>query len=110
VILREIFGEELERYAAAEARVFRLVDDTHASATELAQDAVVRNQLVDQWARWRRWDPRVIRGGESITDNRHFPNNPIVESVYLRAVVINPDYPDPDAGYLLLHPVWVAPA
>ena len=47
VVLREVFGEELERDAAAEAGVFRLVDDTHASAAELAQDAVVRNRLVD---------------------------------------------------------------
>src|SRR5262249_21169421 len=46
-ILGQLFGQELQGDAAAELGVFGLVDHTHAAATELLQDAVVRDGLAD---------------------------------------------------------------
>jgi hypothetical protein len=46
-VLGQLLRQELERYLAPEARVFRLVDDTHAAAPELGIDAVVRDRLAD---------------------------------------------------------------
>ena len=46
-ILGHFIGQELEGYEAAELGVLGFVDDTHASAPELFDDAVVRDILVD---------------------------------------------------------------
>ena len=40
-------GQEFEGHLAAQPGVFRLVDHTHATATELLQDLVVGNGLAD---------------------------------------------------------------
>ena len=42
-----LVGQELDRHLAAEARVFRFVDDAHAAGAEPRQDLVVRNGLAD---------------------------------------------------------------
>ncbi len=47
-IPRELFGDELERHRTAQPRVFGLVHDAHAAATQLLDDAVVRERLTDQ--------------------------------------------------------------
>ena len=46
-IADQILGQELQRDAAAELQVLGLVDDAHAAAAELREDAVVRNGLSD---------------------------------------------------------------
>src|SRR5580704_7629957 len=47
-IADEVIGQELQSNEAAEFSVFCFVNDTHASAAELFNDAVVRNYLADQ--------------------------------------------------------------
>jgi hypothetical protein len=49
-ILGDFIGQELQSDEAVEAGVLGLVDDTHAAAPELFQDAVVRDCLADHWA------------------------------------------------------------
>ena len=44
---RRLFGQELQRHVPPEARVFRLVHDPHPAATQLRQDAVVRDRFAD---------------------------------------------------------------
>ena len=46
-ILRHIFRQKLECDEAAEARVFRLVNDSHAAAAELLNNAVVGYNLAN---------------------------------------------------------------
>jgi len=41
------FGEEFQCDAASKLGVFSLVDDTHAAAAKLAEDAVVGDGLVE---------------------------------------------------------------
>ena len=43
----QLFGKELERDGAAEARILGFVDNAHAAAAKFAQDAVVRKRLAD---------------------------------------------------------------
>jgi hypothetical protein len=46
-IARKLFGQKLQCDLAVKLSVFGLVDDTHASATEFFQDAIVGNGLTD---------------------------------------------------------------
>src|SRR5947208_6079053 len=46
-ILGHVVGQKLERDKAAELGVFRLVDHTHPPATQILQNAVVRDGLAD---------------------------------------------------------------
>ncbi len=46
-ILRDIVGQKFQRDEAAKLGVLSLVDHTHAAATELLDDAVVRDGLAD---------------------------------------------------------------
>ena len=46
-VMGYIVREKLERDEAAEARVFGLIDDTHATAAKLFDDAVVGDGLAD---------------------------------------------------------------
>ena len=46
-VLGRIVRKKFERDEAAEQRVFRLVNDTHATAAEHFRDAVVRDGLAD---------------------------------------------------------------
>jgi hypothetical protein len=46
-VFGHIFGKKLQSDEAAEVRVLGLVDHTHAAATQLLQDAVVRNGLAE---------------------------------------------------------------
>ena len=39
--------EELQRHHAAELGILGLIDDTHAAAAQLLQDAIVRNGLAN---------------------------------------------------------------
>ncbi len=41
------FGKELQGDEAPQARVFGLVDNAHAAAAELLDDAIMRNGLAD---------------------------------------------------------------
>jgi hypothetical protein len=50
-VLRQFFGEEFERHAAAKLGVLGLVRHTHAAPTQLLQDAVMRNGLADDGGR-----------------------------------------------------------
>ena len=51
-VLGELGGQELQRDAAAEARVLRLVDDAHPAASEAAHDGVMGDALPDQGIHW----------------------------------------------------------
>jgi hypothetical protein len=46
-IVSYFFRQELQSYESAKARVLSLVDNTHAAAAELLDDAVVRDDLAD---------------------------------------------------------------
>ena len=46
-IVGELFRQELQRHRSPQPGVFGLVDDTHAAATELRHDLVVRNRRTD---------------------------------------------------------------
>ena len=46
-VSRHFVGQELQGDRAAKISVFGLVDDTHAAATQLLDDAVVRDGLAD---------------------------------------------------------------
>ena len=50
-VLGQLGGQELERDAAAEARVLGFVDDAHPAASEPAHDRVMGNALPDQGIR-----------------------------------------------------------
>ena len=54
-VLGKIFGKKLEGDEAAEARVFGFVDHAHTAATELFDDPVVGDGLIEQ----RSGRPRV---------------------------------------------------
>ncbi len=47
--LCDIVGKEFQRDEAAELGVLSLIDNTHAAATELLDDAVVRDGLAEHW-------------------------------------------------------------
>src|SRR6266571_1994103 len=47
MIGREPIGQELQSNVAAQTQVFGLIDHTHAAATQLLQDAVMRNGLAN---------------------------------------------------------------
>jgi hypothetical protein len=49
MILGNLFGEELHGDAAAKFKIFRLVDHTHAAATQLLQYSVVGNGSPNHW-------------------------------------------------------------
>jgi hypothetical protein len=50
--IRAEFGrKKLQRYVPAERFVLSLIDNTHATTTQLVQDAVVRDGLADHWSR-----------------------------------------------------------
>ena len=44
-VVGKFIGEELQRDVATELQVFRFVDDTHPTAPDLAEDAVMGNRL-----------------------------------------------------------------
>jgi hypothetical protein len=46
-IVSDIFRKEFKGYETVEARVFRFVDDAHASAAEIFDDAVMRDGLAN---------------------------------------------------------------
>ena len=50
-VLREVVGKKLEGDEAAEACVLGLVDHAHTAATELLDDPVMGNSLIEQ----RKW-------------------------------------------------------
>ena len=54
------FGKELQGHEAIEQSVLSFVDDAHSAATELFQDAEMRNGLSDERV-WVRHDGRHIR-------------------------------------------------
>jgi len=47
-VLGEVIGKELQSNEAAELRILGFVDNTHSAATELFEDAVVRDGLPDK--------------------------------------------------------------
>jgi len=46
-IARQHRVQQLDRHLAADDRVLRQIDDTHAALAQLARDAVVADRLVD---------------------------------------------------------------
>jgi hypothetical protein len=50
MVSRYIVRQEFQSYEAVQSGVFGLINDTHAAATELLYDSVVRDGLAD--ARW----------------------------------------------------------
>src|ERR1700737_4652697 len=48
-VLRDIIGQELEGNKPAEFDILSLVDNTHAAAAQLLNDAVVRDGLADRY-------------------------------------------------------------
>ncbi len=50
MIFRHSLGQEFKRYETVQPRVLGLIDDTHATATELLDDAVVRDGRADHWS------------------------------------------------------------
>ena len=48
-IFGDVVRQKLQRHKAAELDVFRLINHTHTAATELFQDAVVRDGLPWEW-------------------------------------------------------------
>src|SRR5215472_15404871 len=60
-VLSEVLGQKFQRDKASKARVFRLVDDTHAAPAQLFQNAVVRDGLIEQRAFPVRWGV-MLRG------------------------------------------------
>ena len=49
-VAAQLLRQELQRDAAAELQILRLVDHAHAAASELRNDPVVRNRLADHGA------------------------------------------------------------
>src|SRR5713226_2114298 len=45
MVLRKLFGKELDRHGTAELEVLGLIDHTHTPAAQLLQDAVMRDGL-----------------------------------------------------------------
>ena len=58
------FGQEFQGDEAMQARVFGFVDDAHAAAAELLDDAVVRDGLAD-WGRGVSPCALMLGGGKS---------------------------------------------
>ena len=52
-VVEVLRGQELQRDQPVEARVLRLVHDSHAAAAELLEDAVVGDRLADHGQRTR---------------------------------------------------------
>src|SRR5712692_3871359 len=73
-IARKLLGQKLQGDAAAEARVFGLVHHAHTAATELLEDAIVRDGLADhepspirRSRSWKRGSPRRLSNcGETL--------------------------------------------
>jgi hypothetical protein len=67
--LRHVFGQELEGDETVQARVLRLVDDTHTATAELADDAAVRERCVDHRRSGDEWmsDDRANAVGSQFT-------------------------------------------
>ena len=61
-VVGEFVGKELQGDVATELEVFRLVDHAHATATDLAEDAVMGNRLPDGLGGRRHW--RECYGGD----------------------------------------------
>ena len=59
-VLGHVFGKKFERDKTTEGGILRFVDDTHAAAAELFDDAVVRDGLADHWV-----NGRGVNGGET---------------------------------------------
>src|ERR1700723_569028 len=58
-VLRNVFGQELESDKAVQPSILSLVDDPHPAATELLDDAVMRDGMADHG--WRPRLPRNVR-------------------------------------------------
>ena len=73
-IARHIVRQKLERDKASQARVLGLVDDTHAAAAELFDNAVVRDGGVDHDLGAGRMmpDDRALAGGSQFVLDRSF--------------------------------------
>ena len=59
-ITRHFIGKEFEGDETAEVGVFGLVDDSHASAAEFIDDAVVRDRLAYHQAQILRWRSKRV--------------------------------------------------
>jgi hypothetical protein len=57
-VMGNIFGQEFERDEATKLGILSLVDDTHATAAELFDDAVMRDPLSDHG--WRRTQQAML--------------------------------------------------
>jgi hypothetical protein len=54
-VMGDIFRQELQRDETTKLGVLGFVDDTHASTTELLDDAVMRDGLPNQLRAWNHW-------------------------------------------------------
>src|SRR5215510_504725 len=50
LVLCKFFGKKLHSYEASQFGILGFVNDTHTTASELFDDAVVRDGLADHWA------------------------------------------------------------
>src|SRR5690242_19759369 len=62
-IAGNFIGQELQGYETVQPCILGFVDDTHSSATDFLDDAVVRNGTLDHWRKMLR--PRNRQVNES---------------------------------------------
>src|ERR1700674_3298976 len=66
MVLRHLIGQEFQSDEAAQIGVFSLVNHTHAAATDLLHNAIVRDCLADHWQRILRGEIRQVNESRGV--------------------------------------------